>query len=146
MIAWIANMNFSAFTSQGSNKLCTCLLTITGITATVSKWTLSEFSEVKASIPITHTDTPFSTPNKQLEGEWGKPLVIRLSFPLIGCYPEILCEGAKWSSNRQIVCSSRISEAVSPAGREMLPAGQEGENKHGAESKEPQQIPANEYM
>lgn len=113
------------------------------INSTASKMVL-EFSEVKASIPPTYTDTPFPTPSRQLEGEYGKPLVARLSFPLVGSViPESLCEGAKWSSRRQNVGSLQV---VSPAGEGGAPSSpRKGENKHGAETRAQQQIPADEY-
>lgn len=73
--------------------------------------------------------------------------MIRLYFPLVGSViPESLCEGAKWSSRRQNVGSSHASEVVSPAGEGGAPGRpRQGENKHGNETSQGKQIPADEY-
>lgn len=143
--AWVINMNsnLSVCTSKGNNNFWNCLLTISAITFTASN--LLCFQRWKL-VSQTHTDTPFSTPGRQLEVEWGELLVIRLSFPLVdSVIPESLCEGAKWFSRRQNVGSSHASEVVSPAGEGGDPGRtRQGENKHGAETRQWQQNPADE--
>lgn len=56
----------------------------------------------------THTQTHPFPPQQAARG---KPLVIRLSFPLVGSViPESLCKGAKWPRHRQKVGSSHASK------------------------------------